>query len=96
MDVLKDKAATNIYGARAAAGAIVVTLKDGLEDYVSVTDNTLNLSFDIDLPYDVPTNGKAQTVTLQTLDVPAFYKNYSVPKLDKDAYLLAAIPNWEN
>jgi len=95
MEVLKGATATNIYGARATAGAIVVTLKDGLEDYVSVSDNTLNLSFDIDLPYDVPTNGKAQTATLQTIDAPALYKNYSIPKLDQDAYLLAVIPNWE-
>ena len=95
MEVLKGATATNIYGARATAGAIVVTLKDGLEDYVSVSDNTLNLSFDIDLPYDVPTNGKAQTATLQIIDAPALYKNYSIPKLDQDAYLLAVIPNWE-
>ena len=95
MEVLKGATATNIYGARATAGAIVVTLKDGLEDYVSVSDNTLNLSFDIDLPYDVPTNGKAQTAILQTIDAPALYKNYSIPKLDQDAYLLAVIPNWE-
>lgn len=95
MEVLKGATATNIYGARATAGAIVVTLKDGLEDYVSVSDNTLNLSFDIDLPYDVPTNGKAQTATLQIIDAPVLYKNYSIPKLDQDAYLLAVIPNWE-
>ncbi|MBS1627754.1 MAG: mucoidy inhibitor MuiA family protein [Bacteroidetes bacterium] len=95
MEIVKDATATNLYGARAVAGAIVVTLKDGLEDYVSVTDNTLNFLFDIDLPYDVPTTGKAQTATLKTIDAPALYKNYSIPKLDNDAYLLAIIPNGE-
>lgn len=94
-EVVKDAAATAIYGARAAHGAIIVTLKDGLEDYVSVTDNELNLTFDIELPYDVPTNGKGQIATLREYGVEAFYKYYSVPKLDKDAYLLAEVPDWE-
>jgi len=95
IETLKDESATSIYGSRAAAGAIIVTLKDGLEDYVSVADNTLNVSFDIDMPYDVPSNGKEQTATLKSMDVPAFYKHYTVPKLDKDAYLLAEVAGWE-
>ncbi|MEO8771977.1 MAG: mucoidy inhibitor MuiA family protein [Ferruginibacter sp.] len=95
IQVLKDEQATAIYGSRGANGAMVVTLKDGLEDYVSVTDNTLDVTYDIDLPYDVPTNGKPQIATLKEASVPAFYKYYSVPKLDKDAYLLAEVSDWE-
>ncbi len=95
MDVLKDVSATAVYGSQAANGAVIVTLKDGLEDYVSVADNALNVSFDIDIPYDVPTNGKEQTATLKIINLPAIYKHYAMPKLDKDAYLLAEIPGWE-
>ena len=47
------------------------------------------------MPYDVPTNGKEQTATLQNIDVPANYKHYAVPKMDKDPYLLAEIADWE-
>ncbi|MEI9933677.1 MAG: hypothetical protein WDM71_02235 [Ferruginibacter sp.] len=88
---MKDAAATNIYGAEAAGGVILITLKDGLDDYISVSNNTLDVSFDIDIPYDVPTNGKAQTAILQTLNIPATYTHFAVPKLDKDPYLLAQI-----
>ncbi len=95
VEVLKDANATALYGARAANGVVVATLKSGLDDYVSVSDNTLNTSFDIDLPYDVPTNGKAQTATLTTTQVATTYKHYAVPKLDNDAYLLAQVANWE-
>jgi TonB-dependent SusC/RagA subfamily outer membrane receptor len=95
IEVLKDAAATTLYGSEAMNGAVVVTLKDGLEDYVSVTDSELNVTFDIDLPYDVPTNGKAQTATLKEYTVPSNYKYYSVPRLDKDAYLLAEVSDWE-
>ncbi len=95
IETLKSAAATSLYGARAASGAIVVTLKEGLSDYVTVSDNELNVVFDIALPYDVPTNGKAQTAILQEHALSSGYKFYAVPQLDVDAYLLADITNWE-
>lgn len=95
VNVLKDASATSMYGSRGSNGVIVVTLKEGMDEYVTVTDNTLNLAFDIDLPYDVPTNGKAQTATIASNEIAASYKHYAVPKLDNDVYLLAEIPEWE-
>jgi len=90
IEVLKDANATAIYGARASNGVIITTLKDGLDEYVTVTDSELDVTYDIDLPYDVPTNGKQQVATLKEAEVPALFKYYAVPKLDKDAYLLAS------
>jgi TonB-dependent SusC/RagA subfamily outer membrane receptor len=95
VDILKDANATALYGTRGANGVVVITLKDGLDDYITVSDRELDVTFNIDLPYDVPTNGKAQTATLKEYDVPATYKYYGVPKLDKDAFLLAEVPDWE-
>lgn len=94
IEVLKGASATSIYGERGANGVIVVTLKEGLEDYISVTDNALNIVYDIDMPYDVPSNGKAQTAVIKTFEVPANYKHYSAPKLDNAVYLLAEVPDW--
>ncbi|MFT3934204.1 MAG: mucoidy inhibitor MuiA family protein [Chitinophagaceae bacterium] len=96
MDVLKDANATSIYGARASGGAVVVTLKEDLGDYITVKDNELNINYDIDIPYDVPGNGKEQNVSLKTYAVNTLYKYYAVPKLDKDAYLLGEIADWES
>lgn len=95
IEVLKDAAATNLYGSRARGGVVLVTLKNGLDDYITVSDKELNVTFDIDLPYDVPTNGKAQTAVLKEYVVPATYQFYSVPKLDKEVFLLAQIADWE-
>lgn len=95
IDVIKDAGATSIYGSRAAQGVIVVTLKDGLEDYVTMNDNELNVTFSIDLPYDVPSNGKEQQVILREFSTPSFYKYYAAPKLDRESYLLAEIADWE-
>ena len=94
INVLKDANATSMYGSRGSNGVVVVTLKEGLDDYVTIADNTLNLAYDIDLPYDVPTNGKAQTATIASQEINAGYKHYAVPKLDKDVYLLAEIADW--
>ena len=94
-EMLNDASATAMYGSRGNNGVMLVTLKDGLGDYVSVTDNELNVSFDIALPYDVPTNGKEQTATLKEFGTDAIFKYYSVPRLDKDAYLVAEVSDWE-
>lgn len=94
MNVLKNAQASATYGSQAAGGAVVVTLKE-MGDYVSVKDNQLNVVFDIDLPYDVPSNGKEQNVNLKDFKIPAAYKYFSVPRLDKDAYLLGEIVDWE-
>ena len=95
VDVLKGDNATSIYGARGAAGVVLITMKDELSDYITVNDNELNVTFDIDLPYDVPGNGKEQAVTLKEFSVNTLYKYYAVPKLDKDAYLLGEVADWE-
>lgn len=94
--VLQEKEASALYGSRAAGGAVVITLKEELGDYVSVNDHELNVTFEIDLPYDVPTNGKEQQVALKDFTVPAQFKYYTAPRVDKDAYLLADIADWES
>lgn len=95
IEKLKSSQATAMYGSRAAGGVTLVTLKDGLDDYITVSDKELDVTFDIDLPYDVPTNGKAQTAVLKEQQIAANYKFYAVPKLDKDVFLLAEIADWE-
>lgn len=95
VDVLKDANSTAIYGARASNGVVLITLKDGLDDYVTVSENDLDITYDIDLPYDVPTNGKQQIATLKEASMNGIFKYYAVPKLNKEAYLLAEISDWE-
>ncbi|QEC42699.1 DUF4139 domain-containing protein [Pseudobacter ginsenosidimutans] len=95
INILKGDNAAAIYGSRAAGGATVVTLKEGLQDYVAENDNQLNVTYEIDLPYDVPTNGKEQVVALKDRTTPAIYKYFAAPVKDKDAYLLGCIADWE-
>ena len=58
-------------------------------------NNALNTSFDLDIPYDILSNSKAHSVTLNTYNQPVNYKYYSVPRLENDAFLLAELTDYE-
>ena len=57
----------------------------------TITENQLNVSFDIDIPYDVASNGKAHSVSLKDIKLPATYRHYAVPRAEKEAFLLAEL-----
>lgn len=94
MNVLKGDQATALYGARGSNGVIIITTKQGMSDYTEISENELNISFDIDIPYDVLSNGKAHSVDLKELQLPASYKYYAAPRVDKEAFLLAEISDY--
>ena len=52
------------------------------------------ITFDIAVPYTVPSDGKIQTVEIQRITVPADYKYVTMPKLSPLAYLTANITDW--
>lgn len=55
----------------------------------------INISFDAEMTYTIPSDNNQYIVTLKTLSVPCIYKYYTVPKLDKDVFLLAEIQDFE-
>jgi len=52
------------------------------------------ITFDTNIPYSVPSDGKIQTVEIQRLSAPADYKYVTLPKLSQHAYLTANITDW--
>ncbi len=52
------------------------------------------ITFDIAVPYTIPSDGKLQTVEIQRLTSPAEYKYVTTPKLSDKAYLAAYITDW--
>jgi hypothetical protein len=95
IQVIKGDQAMNLYGSRAASGVVVVTLKNELGDYVGIKDNQLDVVFDIDIPYDIPSNGKEQGVELKEYKLPCTYQYYAAPVADKEAYMLGQMQGWE-
>ncbi len=66
-----------------------------LSDYVSVRAGQTTVTFDISIPYSVPATGKKYLVDIQKHTLPAVYEYHCVPKLDKDAFLMARVSGWE-
>ncbi len=64
-------------------------------DYTQITTNDLSVSFDIALPYDIPSGGRPQLVDIARHEVPANYRHFAIPKLDTDAFLVAQLVDWE-
>ncbi len=62
---------------------------------IEQTSNQTTVEFDIKTPYSIPSNGKSLTVEIENYSLPANYQYYSTPKIDKSAYLLAEIVDWE-
>ncbi|MFL9832213.1 DUF4139 domain-containing protein [Flavobacterium sp. ST-87] len=70
--------------------------KSDISQYTSINENQLNVSFDIDIPYDILSNWKAHSVSLKEIKLPAAYTYYAAPKADKEAFLLAEISDYSN
>ena len=67
-----------------------------LEVENTVVYNTTTVEFAIDAPFTIPADGIAHTVAVKTHKVPATYKHFVTPKLDKDAFLYARTTGWED
>jgi TonB-dependent SusC/RagA subfamily outer membrane receptor len=93
VDVVKGAQGAALYGEQGVNGVIIVTTKQ-MDDYTSINENQLNVSFDIDIPYDILSNGKAHSVALKEIKLPATYKYYAAPRVDKEAFLLAEINDY--
>ena len=68
--------------------------KSDISRYTTINENQLNVSFDIDIPYDILSNWKAHSVALKEIKLPATYTYYAAPKADKEAFLLAEINDY--
>ncbi len=69
--------------------------QSSMNEYVSVNNEGINTTFDIDLPYTIPSDGQQHLVAIKKYETPATYEYYAAPKADKDAFLLAKITNWQ-
>jgi len=67
-----------------------------MNSYVAVDNSGVNTSFDIELEYTIPSDGKEQIVAVKTYELPATYRHFAVPRLDRDAFLQAQVTNWED
>lgn len=70
--------------------------KESIADYVQIDNSGINTTFDIDLNYTIPSDGLEHLVAVKDYELPATYRYYVAPKLDRDAFLQARVTNWED
>ncbi|NCQ15047.1 MAG: DUF4139 domain-containing protein [Flavobacteriales bacterium] len=58
-------------------------------------ENQTTVDFQINIPYTINSDNKSYSVDMIQYKLPATYQYYSVPKIEKEAFLIASINNWE-
>ena len=60
----------------------------------NLVENQTTVEIQVAEPYSIKTNGERTLVDLKTYEIPATYRYIAIPKLDKDAFLLAEMADW--
>jgi uncharacterized protein (TIGR02231 family) len=98
--VMRNAKSAGIAKDAAPAAMEVMSLKEAAVEMEAAPPPVLKqtgettITFDIALPYTVPSDGKVQTVEIQRLTAPAEYKYLTLPKLSQHAFLTANITDW--
>lgn len=57
--------------------------------------NQTSVDFEINIPFSVYSDNKSYSVDMAVYELPATYQYMAVPKIDKSAFLIARIIDWE-
>ncbi|MBC8048217.1 MAG: DUF4139 domain-containing protein [Fimbriimonadaceae bacterium] len=81
-----------------ASGKLADTVKDANYSYNYTTpmQTIANVEFEINLNYNIPSDGKGHLVSLQSETLKSDYNYLIVPKIDQSAFLIARITEWED
>ena len=66
-----------------------------MSNYTQMLENITMAEFNLKIPYTIPSDGKPHMMAINQEEIDASYEHYIVPKLDKDAFLIARLTNWE-
>jgi uncharacterized protein (TIGR02231 family) len=61
----------------------------------TVIENQTTVEIEVKTPYSIKSNGEKLLVELKKHSIDALYQYYAIPKIDKDAFLIARILNWD-
>ncbi|MCU0443438.1 MAG: mucoidy inhibitor MuiA family protein [Microscillaceae bacterium] len=67
-----------------------------IADLTTVSESAFATTFEISIPYSIPSDGKPQLVDIKNYDLKTKYAYSVVPKMDYDVFLLAKITGWED
>lgn len=59
-----------------------------------VRENALSLQYELGSTYSIPNGAQEETVLIQNKKISGQYRHVSIPKLDRDAFLICSVKNW--
>lgn len=65
-------------------------------NYTQAVANMLNIEYRINLDYNIPSDGQYHTVPIQNKSLKTDLDYYAAPVMDKKAYLIASIVDWQD
>lgn len=90
----KDRAESAAYG---GVPAMQEKLNASTADqFTTTTQNMISAEFEIKLPYTIKSNNEPHLVSIAKESLKAEYVLALVPKMEKNAFLVASISNWED
>jgi hypothetical protein len=75
-------------------GTASPALADAQTIQTTFQENQTTVEIEVNEPYTIKSNGERTLVDLQGYQIPATYQYSAIPKLDKDAFLIAEINDW--
>ncbi len=82
-------------GVRVGSAKLKIRGTSSLAIPTAQVENQTTVDFEIKTPYTIKSDNKNYAVDMEFYDLPAFYQYYCVPKVDKDAFLIANVVDWE-
>lgn len=85
------------YGVDGSAPGIRLRGQGTMENTMTtrVVENQTTVEIEVETPYSMKSNGEKVQVDLKKHQVEALYEYYAIPKLDKDAFLIARVIHWD-
>ncbi|MFS4417488.1 mucoidy inhibitor MuiA family protein [Maribacter sp. 2307ULW6-5] len=74
-----------------------VDVQDAVDAQIPILQvrNQTTVDFEIEPPYTIMSDNKSYSVDMANYKLPAAYQYFSVPKIEKEAFLVASIKDWE-
>lgn len=74
---------------------MVLAKPKSLGNYVQQNENQLNTTFDVDIPYNIASNGRQHSVSLKEYMHKANYQYFVAPRMDQEVFLMAELTDFE-
>lgn len=73
-----------------------ISASQTIADFSTSKQNITGQEYSIEIPYSLPSDGKNYLLVVKNERIKSQYKYFSVPKIDKDVFLVARLTGWED